>query len=352
VIRVGYEYTNARIRAMKSRLLDRKELEELAGKLDVESVINQLEETPYRGDIEDASVQYTGLACVEGALRRSLSNSFRLILSFVKGEDAQTLMQIFLNKWDIQNIKTILRGKNIHESANEIIESLAPAGALDDATLIELTKQQDVKAVIDLLATWGSEYSRPLTQHFKEFSESNDLVVLEYALDKFYYDNALDVVAGDEYDEGIIRGMLTREIDVINIKSVLRIIRDKAEPEDVQYYFISGGKELDINKLSALSATRTIDGVIKQLTGTSYNVLAKVPDEYVKIEKISAFEKELDTFLLHKALSLFTGDPLSIALAVGYLWAKLNEIANIRIIAMCKTEYVPEKELMEELVFV
>jgi len=111
VIRVGYEYANARIRAMKSRLLDRRELEELAGKLDIESVINQLEETPYREEIEDASVKYTGIACVEYALRRSLSNTFRLILSSVKGEDAQTLMQIFLNRWDIQNIKTILRGK-------------------------------------------------------------------------------------------------------------------------------------------------------------------------------------------------------------------------------------------------
>ena len=73
---------------MKSRLLDRRELEELAGKLDIESVINQLEETPYREDIEDASVKYTSIACVEYALRRSLSNTFRLILSFVKGEDA------------------------------------------------------------------------------------------------------------------------------------------------------------------------------------------------------------------------------------------------------------------------
>jgi len=352
VIRVGYEYANARIRAMKSRLLDRRELEELAGKLDIESVINQLEETPYREDIEDASVKYTGIACVEYALRRSLSNTFRLILSSVKGEDAQTLMQIFLNRWDIQNIKTILRGKNIHEPANEILESLAPAGALDDATLVALTKQPDVKAVIDLLATWGIEYSRPLTQHFMEYSERKDLVVLEYALDKFYYKNALDVVAGESYDEGIIRGMLTTEIDIINIKSLLRIIRDKVETEDVQYYFIRGGKELDINKLSALSATRTIDGVIKQLTGTSYHFLAGVPDEYVKMEKISAFEKELDTFLLHKALGLFTGDPLSIALAIGYLWAKVNEIANIRIIALCKTEYVPERELMEEIVFV
>ena len=46
MIRVGYEYANARIRAMKSRLLDRRELEELAGKLDIESGINQVEVTP------------------------------------------------------------------------------------------------------------------------------------------------------------------------------------------------------------------------------------------------------------------------------------------------------------------
>ena len=350
--KVDYEYIGARIRGMKSRLLERKELEALGAKMDINSFVDELENTPYRQDLEDASVKYIGLACVEDALRRNLSKTFRLIFSFVKGEDAETLINIFLNKWDIQNIKTILRGKNIQEVPEEIAESLAPAGALSDATLTEMIKQPDVKAVIDLLATWGIEYSRPLTQHFKEFSETRDLVVLEYALDKFYYNHALDAVAGDSYDEGIIRGIVRTEIDVTNIKNVLRIIRDKVELEDPQYYFISGGKELNVDKLSALSKARTMDGVTKQLAGTSYAFLAQLPDQYITAEKISPFEKELDKFLLQKALSLFSGDPLSLALVIGYLWAKLNEITNIRIIAMCKSEYVPEKEVMEELVFV
>jgi len=352
VTKVDYEYIGARIRGMKSRLLERKELEALGAKMDISSVIDELENTPYRQDLEDASVQHTGIACVEEALRRNLGKTFRLIFSFVKGEDAETLINIFLNKWDIQNIKTILRGKNIQEGSEEIAESLSPAGALNDATLTELIKQPDVKAVIDLLATWGIEYARPLTQHFKEYSETRDLVVLEYALDKFYYDHALHAVAGDSYDEGIIRGIVRTEIDVTNIKNVLRIIRDKVELEDTGYYFIPGGKELDVDKLSALSKTRTMGGVTKQLGNTSYNFLARLPDEYVTAEKISPFEKELDKFVLQKALSLFSGDPLSLALVIGYLWAKLNEITNIRIIAMCKTEYVPEKEVMEELVFV
>jgi V/A-type H+/Na+-transporting ATPase subunit C len=352
VTKVDYEYVNARIRGMKSRLLERKELEALGAKLDLNSVIDELENTPYRQDLEDASVKYSRLAAVEEALRTNLSKTFRLIFSFVKDEDAETLISIFLNKWDVQNIKTILRGKNIQEVPAEIAESLAPAGALSDATLTELIKQPDVKAVIDLLATWGIEYSRPLTQHFKEFSETRDLVVLEYALDKFYYGRALDAVAGDSYDEGIIRGIVRTEIDVTNIKNVLRIIRDKVELKDPEYYFIPGGKELNVDKLSALSQIRTIDGVIKQLAGTSYDFLARLPDQYVTAEKISPFEKELDKFVLQKSLSLFSGDPLSLALVIAYLWAKFNEITNIRIIAMCKTEYVPEKELMEELVFV
>ncbi len=352
MIKVEYGYVHARIRGMKSRLLNRKELEELAAKFDVDLIISELEKTPYRAEIEEARVQYSGVTCVEEALRRNLANTFRLIYSFVRGEDAETCTRIFLNKWDVQNIKTILRGKNIHVTPPEILESLAPTGALDDATLTELVKQPDVKAVIDLLATWRIEYSKPLTQHFKEYSERKDLVVLEYALDKFYFKNVLDIVNGDSYDEGIIRGMITTEIDVTNIKSVLRIIRDRIELEDTQYYLIEGGKELDIDKLLTLIKMRTIEGVIRQMVGTPYDFLTKVPDEYVKAEKISAFEKELDKFLLQKALGMFSRDPLSIATVIGYLWAKFNEITNIRIIARGKTEELSERALMGELVLV
>lgn len=349
---MDYEYVNTRIRGMKSRLLERKELEALAAKLDIQGVIDALASTSYRQDIEDASVQYAGLTCVEVALRRNLGKDLRLLRTFLKGEEEEPFINVFLNKWDVQNIKTILRGKNIQEVPDEIVASLAPAGALDDATLIELIKQTDVKAVIDLLATWGIDYARPLTQHFKEFNETRDLVVLEYALDKFYFDRALHAVAGDSYDEMVVRGMVKLEIDVTNIKSILRIIRDKVELEDPQYYFIRGGKELDVDKLLAISKARTTEGVVQQLARTSYGFLAEISDDYIKTERISALEKALDTFVLKKALSKFSGDPLSIALVIGYLWAKLNEITNIRIIATCKTEYTPEKELMEELVFV
>jgi V/A-type H+-transporting ATPase subunit C len=40
------------------------------------------------------------------------------------------------------------------------------------------------------------------------------------------------------------------------------------------------------------------------------------------------------------------------AIPIGYIWAKQNEITNIRIIARSKTADVPEKQIREELIYV
>ncbi len=349
---VEYDYVNARIKGMKSRLLDPPVLESLILKPDVDSIIAELTNTPYKEEIERATIQYSGIKCLEVALRNDFTKAFRKILSFLKGGESEIYMKILLGRWDIQNIKTILRGKNIHMTSAEIVECLVPAGQLDDTTLMELIKQADVKAVIDLLATWGIEYAKPLTRNFKEYSEKRDLSVLEYAIDKFYYENALDKLGEDTYDDRIILDMITTEIDVTNIKNVLKMIRDKVENDEAEAFLIKGGFALDIGNLLSMLKSGTLEGAIKVLDATPYKFLSDLPADVFKAEKISVFEKELEKYLIKRGISRFLGDPLSIAVAVGYIWAKHNEITNIRIIARCKTADITEKEIREELIYV
>jgi V/A-type H+-transporting ATPase subunit C len=270
----------------------------------------------------------------------------------MKGGESETYINILLSRWDLQNIKTILRGKNIHMTSAEIVECLVPAGQLDDTTLIELIKQPDVKAVIDLLATWGIEYAKPLTRNFKEYSEKRDLTILEYAIDKFYYENALEKLGEDSYDDRILLDMITTEIDVTNIKNVLKMIRDKIEIEEAETFLIKGGITLDFEKLLSMLRSGTLEGAIKILDATPYRFLSELPPDAFKTEKISLFEKELEKYLIKRGISRFLNDPLSIAVAVGYVWAKYNEITNIRIIARCKTADITEKEIREELIYV
>jgi V/A-type H+-transporting ATPase subunit C len=357
VVRVEYDYVNARIRGMKSRLLGMPVFESLIIKPDVEAVIAELGNTAYKEEIEKASVQYSGIRCVEVALRKDFTRAFRKVLSFMQGDTAEKYIKILLNRWDVQNIKTILRGKNIHVTSEEIIECLVPAGELDDITLIELIKQPDIREVIDLLATWGIEFAKPLTRNFKEYTEKRDLTVLEYAIDRFYFENALETL-GEEtkvkesYDDRIIWDMITTEIDVTNIKNVMRIIRDKIDIEDAKTFLLDGGASLDIERLLTMIRTGTLEGAIKLLDATPYNFLSDLPADVFKAEKISVFEKELEKYLIQRGIHKFLGDPLSIAIAVGYIWAKYNEITNIRIIARCKTADVSEKEIREELLYV
>jgi V/A-type H+-transporting ATPase subunit C len=286
------EYVNARIKGMKRHLLDPSVYETLILKPDVESIIAELGNTAYKDEIEKASVQYNGIMCIEVALRRNFSAAFRKIFGFMRGDESEKYIKILLGRWDVQNIKTILRGKNIHISSAEIHECLIPVGELDDTTMVELLKQPDVKAVIDLLATWGISYAKPLTRNFKEYSEKRDLSILEYAIDRFYYKNALRAVKGESYDDRLVREMIMTEIDVTNIKNVLKMIRDKIDIEEVRSYLIDGGISLDSEKLLSMVRSGTLEGAIKLLETTPYSFLSKMPDEILKAGKISALEKE------------------------------------------------------------
>jgi V/A-type H+-transporting ATPase subunit C len=351
-VNVEYDYINARIKGMKSRLLAPPVFESLIHKPDIDSIIAELENTPYKEEIERATLQYSGIKCIEVALRNDFTKAFRKIFGFMKGGESETYIKILLSRWDIQNIKTILRGKNLHIPSSEIIECLVPAGQLDETTLVELIKQPDVKAVIDLLATWGIEYAKPLTRNFQEFSEKRDISILEYAIDKFYYKNALDTSGEGSYDDRIILDMINTEIDVTNIKNVLKMIRDKIEIEEAETFLIEGGITLDIEKLRSMLRAGTLEGAMKLLDTTPYKFLSELHADVFKRQKIADFEKELEKYLIKRGISRFLGDPLSISVAVGYVWAKYNEITNIRIIARCKTADITEKEIREELLYV
>lgn len=357
---MDWGYINARIRGMKSRLLDHRTLDNLILQPDMDSLMAELEKTAYREDLIEAKGKYTGVTAVEHALRNNFVRTFRKVLNFSKEKEARLFISIFLHRWDIQNIKTILRGKNIHVTNDEILECLIPVGELDEAALTELVRQPDVKAVIDLLATWDIRWARPLTTAFPEFAKSGDLGMLEIALDRFYYNDALLAVSGKGANNAKIRQVLSLEVDVVNIKTILRMVRDRIAPEEAQKFLLEGGQALDSKMIARVLALPTIAEAAAMLSTTwcptrhptRYRFLATIPEDVLRDQKISVIEKQLERHLVREGVESFIGDPLSVASLIGYFWAKYNEITNIRIISRCKTADFPVENLKEELVYV
>jgi V/A-type H+-transporting ATPase subunit C len=351
VVRVDYDYLNARIRSMKGRLLSPASLEALIQRPDFGGVMAELEKSPYRGELERASVQYKGIRALEEGLRREMARTFSRILTIARGDEAEKYITLLLARWDVQNVKTILRGKAMHIPPTEILECLVPAGVLDEAALAELLKQTDVRAVIDLLATWRIRYSRPLTRSLSKFQETRDPSVLEYALDRFSCESSLEDLEGESDDDGIMREMVTAEVEVINLKTAFRLIRDGIPADEARGIIIDGGRSPDTGLVLSLIGAGSIEAAVRKLEGTPYHFLSRVPEAAAKAG-ISAYEKELDRYLLAKGVSHFLKDPLSIAMAIGYFWAKQAEVTNLRVIARCKMAGIPDKEIREEILHV
>lgn len=349
---MDWGYINARMRGMKSRLLDRHALDNLILQPDIESLAGELEKTPYRDDIVAARGRFTGITCIDYALRANFVRTFRKILDFAKNEEAEHYIKIFLHRWDIQNIRTILRGKNIHVPNEEILECLVPVGELDEATLTEFVRQKDTKAVIDLLATWRIPWAKPLTTAFPEYVKTGDLAILECALDRYYYEDALLQVKAPGANNAMIRSILSLEIDIVNIKTVLRMIRDHVDPEAAKKFLLVGGQEFEYKDLVALLSLPSIGDAIQKMAESRFRFLSAIPESVVQEQKISVIEKELERYLTKQGTKAFLSDPLSVASLIGYFWAKYNEITNIRIISRYKTADFPVDYLREELVYV
>ncbi|MBI5206221.1 MAG: V-type ATPase subunit [Candidatus Firestonebacteria bacterium] len=223
VLQGNYGYVNARVRAMKSVLLGREFYEDLLKTSDFSGIMGLLDKTPYKTEIQECAISRSGVEGIDEALKRNLARTFRKILSFA-GSEPRELILMILGRWDLHNIITILRGVHIKVPTEQILESLIPAGEMDVSPLNQLANEQSIKGCIDVLATWGSPYARVLNEKYGEYVEENDISILELALDKAYYANALEKLKKiGNINYKIVKNLIVYEIDAINVTTILRL---------------------------------------------------------------------------------------------------------------------------------
>src|SRR5512144_3265309 len=136
---------------MKSRLLGRRELEALAETGSLQGMISALAKTDYRKSVEAALARASGLEVINQAIRMDMIGTLGKARSFYS-DDAGSMVAIALRPYDLHNLKTILRGLARNIASAEILEGLLPVGELKYAVLAELSRAQEPRAAIDVLA--------------------------------------------------------------------------------------------------------------------------------------------------------------------------------------------------------
>lgn len=353
-----YGYANARLRAMKSRLLKRSDYAELLDAPGVEDVVARLTHTVYQAEVEAALVKTSGWECLSEALRRHLANTLTKIARFF-GDDTLRLWNILISRWQVFNIKTILRGQVHNVPADEILDALIPAGDLKESDLQRLAQRMAPRATIDLLATWRHPLAKALLRALPRYAETGNLAELELALDRAHYESALEELkdSGDSNAE-IVTEVLRNEIDVTNILTMIRLSQWAGSSARLTQRYgsaapapllLKGGGSAT-HRLMNYSQVPALEQIVRDLIATSFgDALSRAEARFNDKHLLSAFDDELEAQLEQRSTELFRRDPLSIGIAIAYVAALVKETRNLRLIGRAKAAGWKREEIEKEL---
>jgi V/A-type H+/Na+-transporting ATPase subunit C len=331
-----YAYINARIRASRARLLTAKAFEEMIGLPDLPSTWEYLVHSVYGkegGEIPAQPSLPAGEEWLRDEWSRTISKFYRITDGLPK-----EYLEILLGRYEVENIKSILRGKKADIGLSEILATVLPTGFFDEAALGELARQPSIQAVVDMLTTWRSPYARPLRKMLSTQRELKGLESLELALDQYYYQWAIGMLKDGDPDAKLLHALIGLFIDRVNLLSAFKISSEGVSSRsDIPGYFIEGGAHVPISVYNAVVRAQDLMEIIEAVRKTPYSVMLEgMETEQGGIPPSIRLERALERFILDKARAMSLTDPLGIGLMMYFLLQKYHEVANIRIILRAK----------------
>lgn len=332
---VKYAYIVARVRAMKGKLIP-KEMYPKFLNMEIPEITRFLGESEYKSDVDELGKKYKGTDLFEHALNQNLALTYRKLIE-VSQDEANYIITEYLRYWDVWNIKTILRGKFSGASEDEILEDVVSAGQLRYRDLLEIIKIGTIEGVIAALSK---------TPYYPALSGYKGVLAdIENNLDKLYY--ASIIKAGDSSQDKFLLKFIRTEIDLKNLKILLRMKRAGMERDEILKVLIPGGLELKQTQFARLAAL-PFPEFVRALEEYSYwKTISDISGDLTSLINI---ETRLDKYALVNITRISYYYPLSILPVLDYIVSKKLEVDNLRIIVRGKETKLPEEIIKSHLV--
>lgn len=329
LLKGNYPYVTARVKAKKPKLLRRDDYLKLLNSSPSE-IARFLQEGHYKKEIDELGGKFRGARLVEMGTRLNLSRSYSELIGYASGE-LQRLILLYLQRYDVYNIKTVVRGKLAGVKDEEIESQLIPAGALRADELAQLARLGHVDEVVERL---GRSLYGPLLRDGLEGGKRANLAKVENELDKLYYRTLLRAVTPNAEPKRAFLNFLRLEADILELKTILRLRAGGVE--DPAPYLVD--PEGEINTVVAARLIRASpEEFVHEVEAMGFGKLAApATARYFQDQDLNAVALALDKALLAHATGFSRRYPLSLLPVVDYVLRKKVEVDNLRIIAAGK----------------
>ncbi len=325
----NYAYTVARVKAKKSKLLREEDYNKML-QLSVPEVARYISDAGYGKEVTDLASQHGGIDLVEHATYSNMAGVFHSILMSSEGE-LKDMVAAYLEKWDVWNLRVILRGKSYGVETDQLKQDLVPAGKLDAGDLDSLIAIDSAEDVIAAFAKMMSMNQSDLVNTYK--NSENGLGDLEDRLEKNYYTRLLSRIDPSTRPGNMFQDWVRTEIDAKNLETILKLKAEGVYGEAVMKYYIPGGKEIDSKLAAQLGNEETVAGVANLAAQLQFSEYLKALAESGDQVAIRDVVHEINKYEIAQAAKFSHMYPLSVVPVIDYMIHKENEVANIRTIA-------------------
>lgn len=311
---------------MISRILSEDALRSLAAASDLEDVLRLLLNTGYEAQATRLLESGTTLGGAEMMLAYSLIEAYQRAAGLFHSERARLLEQM-ARRFELDNLKTILRGKVRGEPQDAVRSVLWPLGSLSRLPTQELLLARDIDDVAAILR--DTDYGQVLLNSLPRYTSENSLFPVEVALDLHYYRRlweAVEKLSGQ--DRVVVGRMMAVRYDLLNIDWVIRYrLNYGLSPEEIYNYTLPFARFIDGETVRRAASAEGIDGIVATLPEPYHSLLAEPASLPNPVERSALV---MQRYMVEVARSALAGYPFHLGVAVSYLWLKEAEVHDLR----------------------
>lgn len=205
--------------------------------MDINQISRFIGETEYQNEVNDLAGSLSGIALIEAALTRNLSETYQSVIKILPSS-LHELAERYLARWDIWNVMLLLRSKQFGIPADQIRPVLIPAGGLSPTLLDSLLSRDSMCGVVEGLSKW--ELHKVLSEICSEGYRKGLFAEVENSLYIAFYTNLYRDARSGMKGGGAILPYIRFEIDIVNIRNLFRL-RAGSKTEDIRPFIVPGG---------------------------------------------------------------------------------------------------------------
>ncbi|MBI2425480.1 MAG: V-type ATPase subunit [Candidatus Hydrogenedentes bacterium] len=341
---------NARIHGMKSSLFSAGALEEFLTQGDLARLSDALLESPYRTELAEALTRFSGADAIEEAVSRNLVETFRTLIRRAQG-DRKPLVAMFLTRWDLAAVKSLLRCQAHGVTGDEGLAWVLPGPTLSMPLLQDFLQYDSMESLVQALTAWNSSLCRCLVRALPAYQEGNDLAVLEEALDRTYFVTSVRALRSrEDVDSSRLLGHFRAEIDRINLRLIFTAL-ESGSATALEGRLLTDGF-LPQALLQQMIGTGDSTGAMELLAGKRYGTLAEDLYQLLQTRRFSSMERFFERMLMHQMRLEAHRYVFGLGVMMDYVWLKYNEVINLRLIARGLAGQLPAGRVRDEMYFV